>query len=41
MDVCPLWLLCVCQVAVSVSDWSLVQRSPTELVCLSVILKLR
>jgi len=29
MDVCLLWVLC-CQVEVSASDWSLVQRSPTE-----------
>jgi hypothetical protein len=29
MDVCPLWVLC-CQVEVSATGWSLVQRSPTE-----------
>jgi hypothetical protein len=29
MDVCLLWVLCVCQV-VSATDWSLVQSSPTE-----------
>jgi hypothetical protein len=30
MDVCLLWVLCVCQVQVSATDWSLVQRSPTD-----------
>jgi hypothetical protein len=30
MNVCLLWVLCVVLVAVSASDWSLVQRSPTE-----------
>jgi hypothetical protein len=25
-----LWVLCVCQVEVSATDWSLVQRSPTH-----------
>jgi hypothetical protein len=30
MDVCLLWLLCVCQVEVSATGWSLVQRSPTD-----------
>jgi hypothetical protein len=30
MDVCLLWVLCVCQVEVSATDWSLVQRSPTD-----------
>jgi hypothetical protein len=30
MDVCLLWVLCVCQVQVSATGWSLVQRSPTE-----------
>jgi hypothetical protein len=30
MDVCLLWMLCVCQVEVSATDWSLVQRSPTD-----------
>jgi hypothetical protein len=29
MDVCLLWVLC-CQVEVSATGWSLVQRSPTE-----------
>jgi hypothetical protein len=29
MDVCLLWVLCVCQVEVSATGWSLVQRSPT------------
>ena len=30
MDVCLLWVLCVCQVEVFASGWSFVQRSPTE-----------
>jgi hypothetical protein len=30
MDVCLLWVLCVCQVQVSATGWSLVQRSPTD-----------
>jgi hypothetical protein len=30
MDICLLWVLCVCQVEVSVTDWSLVQRRPTD-----------
>jgi hypothetical protein len=30
MDVCVLWVLCVCQVDVSATDWSLVQRSSTD-----------
>jgi hypothetical protein len=30
MDVCVLWVLCVCQVEVSATGWSLVQRSPTD-----------
>jgi hypothetical protein len=30
MDVCLLWLFLCFQVEVSVTDWSLVQRSPTE-----------
>jgi hypothetical protein len=30
MDVCLLWVLCVCQVEVSATGWSLVQRSPTD-----------
>jgi hypothetical protein len=30
MDVCLLWLLCVCQVEVSATGRSLVQRSPTD-----------
>jgi hypothetical protein len=30
MDVCLLWVLLCCQVEVSTSGWSLVQRSPTE-----------
>jgi hypothetical protein len=29
MDVCLLWVLCVCQVEVSAKGWSLVQRSLT------------
>ena len=29
MDVCLLWVLC-CQVEVSVTSWSLVQKSPTD-----------
>ena len=29
MDGCPLWVLC-CQVEVSATGWSLVQRSPTD-----------
>jgi hypothetical protein len=29
MDVCFLWVVC-CQIDVSVSCWSFVQRSPTE-----------
>jgi hypothetical protein len=32
MDVCLLWVLCVCQVEVSATGWSLVQRSPTDCV---------
>jgi hypothetical protein len=39
MDVCLLWGLCVCQVEVSATGWSLVQRSPTDcVVSLCVIL---
>ena len=30
MDGCPLWVLCVCQVEVFVTGWSLVQRIPTD-----------
>jgi hypothetical protein len=30
MDVCLLWVLCVCHVEVSATGWSLVQRSPTD-----------
>jgi hypothetical protein len=30
MDVCLLWVLCVCQVEVSATGWSLVQRFPTD-----------
>jgi hypothetical protein len=30
MDVCPLWVLCIFQVEVSATGWSLVQRSPTD-----------
>jgi hypothetical protein len=30
MDVCLFWVLCVCQVEVSATGWSLVQRSPTH-----------
>jgi hypothetical protein len=30
MDVCLLWVLRVCQVEVSATGWSLVQRSPTD-----------
>jgi hypothetical protein len=30
MDVCLLWVLWVCQVEVSATGWSLVQRSPTD-----------
>jgi hypothetical protein len=30
MDVCLLWVLCVCQVEVSGTGWSLVQGSPTD-----------
>jgi hypothetical protein len=30
MDVCLLWVLCVVQVEVSATDWSLIQRSPTD-----------
>ena len=29
MELCLLWVLCVCQIEVSATDWSLVQRSPT------------
>jgi hypothetical protein len=36
MGVCPLCLLCVVWVAASATDWSLVQRSPTGCVCVSV-----
>jgi hypothetical protein len=36
MDVCLLWVLCCCQVEVSASVWSLVQRSPTEVWCVWV-----
>jgi hypothetical protein len=32
MGVCLLWVLCVCQVEVSATGWSLVQRSPTDCV---------
>jgi hypothetical protein len=32
MNVCLLWVLCVCQVEVSVMGWSLIQRSPTDCV---------
>jgi hypothetical protein len=40
MDVCLLWVLCVCQVEVSAMGWSLVQRSPTDcVVSLCVISK--
>ena len=34
-DVCVLWMLCVAQV--SATGRSLVQRSPTECVCVTVI----
>ena len=30
MEVCLLWVLCVCQVDVSATGWSLVHRSPTD-----------
>jgi hypothetical protein len=30
MDVCLLWVLCVCQVEVSAMGWSLIQRSSTN-----------
>jgi hypothetical protein len=30
MDGCPLWVLCVCQVQVSATSWSLVQRTATD-----------
>jgi hypothetical protein len=30
MDVCLLWVLCFCQVEDSATDWSLVQRIPTD-----------
>jgi hypothetical protein len=30
MDICLLWVLCVCQVEISGTGWSLVQRSPTD-----------
>jgi hypothetical protein len=30
MAVCLLWVLCVCHVEISATDWSLVQRSPTD-----------
>jgi hypothetical protein len=30
MNVCLLWVFVCCQVEVSATDWSLVQRSPTE-----------
>jgi hypothetical protein len=30
MDVCLLWVLCVCQAKVSATGWSLAQRSPTD-----------
>ena len=36
IDVCLLWILCVVQVEVSASGRSLVQRSPTEYVCVCV-----
>jgi hypothetical protein len=40
MVVCLLWVLCVCQVEVSATGRSLVQRSPTDCdVSLYVILK--
>jgi hypothetical protein len=29
-DVCLLWVFVCCQVEVSATDWSLVQKSPTE-----------
>jgi hypothetical protein len=32
MDFCLLWVLCVCQIEVSATGWSLVQRSPTDCV---------
>jgi hypothetical protein len=36
MDVCLLWVLCVCQVEISATGRSLVQRSPTDLGCVTV-----
>jgi len=39
LDVCLLWVLCVLQLEVSASGWSLVQRSPTELGCLSMMME--
>jgi hypothetical protein len=36
MDVCLLWVLCVVKAQVSVTDWSLIQSSPTECVCVCV-----
>jgi hypothetical protein len=30
MDICLVWVLCVCQVEVSVTGWTFVQRSPTD-----------
>jgi hypothetical protein len=30
MDVCLLWVLCVVQIEISATCWSLVQRSPTD-----------
>jgi hypothetical protein len=30
MDICLLWVLSFCQVEVSATGWSLVQRSPTD-----------
>jgi len=37
MDFCLLWILCVVQVQASAMGWSLIQRSPTECVCVCVI----
>jgi hypothetical protein len=36
MDVCLLWVLCVCQVDVSATGWSLGKRSPTDCGCVIV-----
>jgi hypothetical protein len=30
MDICLLWVLCVCEVEVSATGWSFVQRNPTD-----------